>query len=250
MSDKAITSGKKLLSPTRLWCFLLAALAVSLSGPFGTFKMPLLERAAYWVPWLALVWLVTALVFEGVDRKIPDAGWRPLVRNVTSFVMTLPIAAVCAVALATLFFPKISFTADTVFREAQFLAPFVAGIIGLHHISQPARTPNPTLEPEPRLDWLPAKLGRELIQIQVIDHYLHIETKLGKHVTFGSLADASADLSKYPGLRVHRTHWVALDAIKSRSWRGSSMELKLTNGAKVPVGRAYRKTLLARLKAQ
>ncbi|MEO1790259.1 MAG: LytTR family DNA-binding domain-containing protein [Pseudomonadota bacterium] len=50
-------------------------------------------------------------------------------------------------------------------------------------------------------------------------------------------------------MRVHRSWWVARDAIDAYTYRGGAPVITLRTGREVPVGRAYRKRVRAALAA-
>jgi DNA-binding LytR/AlgR family response regulator len=62
---------------------------------------------------------------------------------------------------------------------------------------------------------IPAKLGTELLYIEVEDHYLRVHTPLGSDLLLFRLADAVAGLEPALGRQVHRSYWVARHAVAS-----------------------------------
>ena len=53
------------------------------------------------------------------------------------------------------------------------------------------------------------------------------------------LNDAIAELDGVEGMRVHRSWWVAMDAVTGTLRRGRGTALLLSNGTEVPVSRSY-----------
>ena len=53
-------------------------------------------------------------------------------------------------------------------------------------------------------------------------------------------------LANHPGLKVHRSWWVATDAVASLQRRGGRLNLLLTSGQRVPVSRNGQKLLKER----
>ncbi|MFP5340917.1 MAG: LytTR family DNA-binding domain-containing protein, partial [Gammaproteobacteria bacterium] len=96
-----------------------------------------------------------------------------------------------------------------------------------------ATTPPPLLERLPR-----AQRGR-LIHIEVSDHYVDVTTDRGKGLILMRLSDAIRETAPAAGLQVHRSHWVALDAVKRGTRVGGKPVLELENGTLVPVSRTY-----------
>ena len=78
-----------------------------------------------------------------------------------------------------------------------------------------------------------------LVCVSAQEHYISVTTTTGKELVRYSFNDAIRDLQKFDGLRTHRSHWVALEAIKELVRSGSSYQLKLVNGLSIPVSRTY-----------
>lgn len=69
-------------------------------------------------------------------------------------------------------------------------------------------------------------------------HYLQVMTDVGSTLILYNLSDAIAQLPASSGLSVHRSYWVALDAVEKFVRKGRQGELKLVNGKVVPVSRS------------
>ncbi|MDO9488723.1 MAG: LytTR family DNA-binding domain-containing protein [Sphingomonadaceae bacterium] len=102
----------------------------------------------------------------------------------------------------------------------------------------PATSPSPVAEPGGRFfARLPSHLGRELIAIEMEDHYLRVHTAAGNTLILLRLRDAIAELAGVDGLQVHRSWWVARRALEGSIADGRNVRLKLRNGIAVPVAR-------------
>ena len=94
------------------------------------------------------------------------------------------------------------------------------------------------------LDRLPLKLrGGELWAVEAEDHYLRLHTSKGQDLILMRLADAIAELKGIEGAQVHRSWWVARDAIAEAERGDGRATLTLKDGAQVPVSRTYAKLL-------
>jgi len=92
----------------------------------------------------------------------------------------------------------------------------------------------------PFLDRLPPKLkGARVLAVQAEDHYLRVHTSAGDDLILLRLADAERELESLDGLRVHRSWWVARDAVADVTRADGRMTLKLVNGVEAPVSRTY-----------
>jgi hypothetical protein len=93
----------------------------------------------------------------------------------------------------------------------------------------------------PALDPIYAKMRPEvrgpILAVQAEAHFIRVYTTRGQdliHHRFGEAVEALAALG---GERVHRSWWVAADAIDQRASSGGL--LRLVNGLEVPIGRTY-----------
>ena len=79
----------------------------------------------------------------------------------------------------------------------------------------------------------------QLIAVQAEDHYLRVHTEAGDELITARFADALAELAQAHGFRVHRSWWVAADAIEKVRWRRGGGEAILRGGLVAPVSRTY-----------
>lgn len=95
-------------------------------------------------------------------------------------------------------------------------------------------------ERTPRLlDRLPPEIKGNLVSLSVTDHYVHVTTRRGTHMLLMRLSDAIAETTPTPGFQVHRSHWVAQDAIQGVARTTRKSEVVLQSGARLPVSRTY-----------
>ncbi len=87
---------------------------------------------------------------------------------------------------------------------------------------------------------LPLKLrGGEVWAVEAEDHYLRLHTSKGQDLILMRLADAVAELEGIEGMQVHRSWWVARDAITDARRGDGRATLTLKDGSEVPVSRTY-----------
>lgn len=87
---------------------------------------------------------------------------------------------------------------------------------------------------------LPPALGTSLVFLRMEDHYVRVVTAAGQTLLLMRLSDAVTELGDYPGVRVHRSWWVALGEVRSIVRSGKKLELVMTEGTRVPVSASYR----------
>jgi hypothetical protein len=97
------------------------------------------------------------------------------------------------------------------------------------------------------LDRIPLKLrGGELWAVEAEDHYLRLHTSKGQDLILMRLADAIDELAGVEGAQVHRSWWVARDAIADARRGDGRAVLTLKDGSEVPVSRTYARHLRER----
>lgn len=108
----------------------------------------------------------------------------------------------------------------------------------------PAPAPTTTRATKPSRDVRPvflrnldARMGEELLSISTQDHYLDVVTRAGQERILKRMSDALVELDGYRGLHIHRSHWVALDAIEAIVKDGRKCHVRLVDGRMLPVSR-------------
>ena len=84
---------------------------------------------------------------------------------------------------------------------------------------------------------VPYHLGDDLVSLSAEDHYVRVVTELGNALIRYRFSDAMAEVRAVPGIQVHRSHWVAMHAIKQIHNSGKTYQLELVNGTRLPVSR-------------
>lgn len=98
----------------------------------------------------------------------------------------------------------------------------------------------PTATSPKFLERLPLKLrGAEVWAVEAEDHYLRLHTSKGQDLILLRLADAISELEGIEGMQVHRSWWVARDAIADARRADGRATLTLKDGSEVPVSRTY-----------
>ncbi|RAK67460.1 LytTR family DNA-binding domain-containing protein [Phenylobacterium kunshanense] len=90
------------------------------------------------------------------------------------------------------------------------------------------------------LERLPLKLrGAAVWAVEAEDHYLRLHTSKGQDLILLRLADAISELEGIEGMQVHRSWWVAREAIADARRADGRATLTLKDGSEVPVSRTY-----------
>ncbi|MFD1625938.1 LytTR family DNA-binding domain-containing protein [Azospirillum griseum] len=101
-------------------------------------------------------------------------------------------------------------------------------------------TPAPDPGTAPFLDRIPPRLGRNLLALEMEDHYVRVHTDQGSDLILLRLRDAIGELTGMEGMQVHRSHWVADRAVAGvERTADGRLTLVLTDSRRVPVSRRY-----------
>ena len=229
----------------RIGVLILGASALAtIASPFGTSSLDIGPRVLYWFgmislgsvqwlvitrtihrltrtdPWPALVGvIVSSTVFAGLMALEINLvrGWLP---GAPGHSGVAPFFVILGVMLAFCLF-------------GQLLARFVA-----------AGATAPSAEPSDGgeirfLERIPKRIAGDLMCLRTEDHYLRIHTTAGSDLILFRLKDALAELDGANGMQVHRSYWVARDAIEAPAGKGRKTVLILKNGLRVPVSESF-----------
>lgn len=201
---------------------------LGLIGPFGTYLNDggLPTRLLYWVAtslisWLAFGWLLRA--GAPYARRIG----RRAMTSVVVIVATLPLSFGIH-GFALLVWPRLPRIG---WLEFYGQALVVSAIYLVAYLLLPAA------RPVARASAVPPRLGREVLCLQMEDHYVRVHSRDGSRLVLNSLARAIAELRAVEGMQVHRSWWVARDAVEVLAEDGRNLRLRLTNGVEAPVAR-------------
>lgn len=81
------------------------------------------------------------------------------------------------------------------------------------------------------------RLGGEVLALQMEDHYVRVHRPGGSELVLMPLGRA-IDAMQRPGLRTHRSWWVARHAVAAVEGDARAMRLRLSNGLVAPVARS------------
>lgn len=216
-----------------------AGLLLGLMGPFGSYLNPgVAARVAYWMAALMVGSAVTGAVVPRALRWAARRGWPVAVGAVAGWMAAaLPLAAICRVLAMALWpavigaVPPAEWLVQTLVIGAPFVVLDVAG-------ARRAGAPAAMREPVGLFTRLPPAIGREVLALQMEDHYVRVHTALGSALVLMPLRDAMREVAGVPGVQTHRSWWVARAAVAEAAREGRKVTLRLTNGVVVPVARA------------
>lgn len=231
-------------------------------APFGMDTLVIERRVFFWV----LVCLIGYSIYKPtihlaqtkLKTQIPKYSLRVIVGTV---VASIP-ATFALLATNQLFFDAQVLTWNTfvqMFPKVLFIGAAVSAISILKNLAEDhkdaferSNQDNQILQAKLKSDpfeyinnQLPMAKRGELLSIETADHYLNVTTDRGSHLVLMRFKDALKHLEHAPGLQVHRSWWVAIDAIENVQKDNRKVSLQLKNQITVPVSKTY----LAELKA-
>ena len=217
------------------------ALVLGFLGPFGSFNIPLFERLIYWFVLFNLGYIIYFYSYKLSDRIFNNKNPHIVLTYVfPSLVATLPISFL--VLTASSFFthhsPYSLKYLLLILPNVFILGVIIDAIMKLIHKDQ--KTDHTIQVPgQDFINRLPNNLGENLICISMEDHYLLAYTDLGNHMMLMRMKDAIIELKEYPGMQVHRSYWVASNAVSHSKKELRKNILVMSNGMEIPVSRKH-----------
>jgi len=225
----------------RLAIVAVATAALALAGGFGSWREPLAERLAFWTIGPA-IGMALGLAVVGRLRRAPLFARRPAAAAfLAAGLMAGPFALGASLTLAVLHRRPLAWgELGVTFPQVLFVSLFLAAAARL----APQIAP-PTGAPPNRFlrALLPHSLrAAAIVALEAQDHYVRVHTEGGAALVRCRLEQAAA-CAETEGNRVHRSWWVARDAVATIARGDGRALLTLANGLRVPVSRRYAKEL-------
>ena len=239
---------------------------MGLLGPFGSFALSGPERILYWVIWIVAGYMLlrpTGVVAHWLcDRTgLPRLAGTGLAILIAAF----PLAALVSMMVQQIGFFAVlrwsgfwsiygyiwiiallvSALTNAVFRygpleQAQDI--LVDGPVvevpetEIHAAPAPAPALSPAIETPPNPLGLPLGFGT-ITALKGEDHYVRVYGAHKSHLALMRLRDAVAMMAAGSGFQVHRSWWVAKDAVVAATREGRGAILTLRDGTNIPVSR-------------
>lgn len=209
-----------------------------IAGPFGSIDLPLSVSAVYWpiVNGLALVMSIGAMGF--VDGLSGMQMQRPIVRGILgSALFAVPFGVLLQIGTSVLLSTNGIIPLHILIPSVFLIAILINLLVGVFTGPAASTVPAAPLNPNRLMERLKPEMRGRLIRLGVQDHYVEVHTDKGMSLILMRLTDAIAEASDVPGERVHRSHWVARDAINDVIRREGRVFVRMSDGAEVPVSR-------------
>ena len=229
--------------------FLALGLLMAALGPYDTYQLPTDIRFAYWSICMVGGGLIGIVIDGALEGRIPDLRLRI---GASVAAMTLPVTLLVfttglAFGLQEAGWPSFLLLLWQVFvialpvmgvRALLRKKPkaVVQTVVETRTIVEPP-LPDAAIAFRRRLS--ARRRAARLFAVEAHDHYLRVHTSEGTELLTMRFADAMAELAGVHGLQVHRSWWVAADAIEAVNWRRGGGEARLAGDVAAPVSRTY-----------
>jgi hypothetical protein len=249
---------------------MLFAAILAFLAPFGTYRFDLMGRVGYWTVQMA-AWLVLSVCAEWLVSRISRFRSQSSLRRriIETGIATFPMIIVVGVAnnmmngwlpypdeVLELFVSialiggGFTYVADRLVgglagnRAVTALAPSNAlDDVGRHADEGSGHDHEPSGEDLPSdtalIERLPAHVRADIICLQVEDHYVRVHSRLSSAMVLMRFSDALRGVDHIAGSQVHRSWWVAANAVEGLRRSGRTAQITLCNGLAVPVSAPY-----------
>jgi LytTr DNA-binding domain len=239
---RALAIGKMFAVPAAAAAFL------TLTDAFGLDMLPLGERFLYWLVLLGAGQTGSLAIRASLDRLPLPRMQLVLAGLLRTVLLALPLTLLVWLATAL----ALSLPLRAVRLPPLYLSVLVvvAAMVAINLLLQ--RRPHEThaeeasgkTGPAPILGRLPPKLrGAALYAIEAEDHYIRLHTSAGSDLVLLRFSDALLELQGIEGAQVHRSWWVARDAVASSRREDGKLLLVLRDGTEAPVSRTFTRAL-------
>ena len=228
---------------------LLATILLTVSGPFGTFeRFNVGQRLAYWAIMVVVSYLTgqgaTAFFIELLRERIAQKWPRVLLAGVLA-ALPVTLVVILVEAIASQHFDLTLAVTLWLYVTIVTLVLVVALVV-IRELMADAGARSAAVEtsdarsaPPPILTRVPLPQRGALLALVVEDHYVDVVTDKGTTLVLMRLADAIREAGGVPGLQIHRSHWVATEAVVKAHRSDGKLLLELRNGMRLPVSRSY-----------
>ena len=241
-----------------LFALLLGAI-FGVVGPLGTYNvMPFGQRIAFWILVKTCAWLAiegtSYIVLKSLGRLIKSTIWLYLIIIVASLPMVWFLVS----------FAQFRIYATPISRPDLLLVSQIALIITIcitvsvnFGFVLIAMKTSYTQKPNDRIhqDIHPPifkRLNPELknakwLALIAQEHYVLVESDKGNQLILLGIGQAIKECTPMSGLRIHRSYWIALSAIKGSRKEKSKLFIILKNNRELSVSRRRKQSILQTL---
>ena len=227
---------------------------LGVTGASGTGPLPLVKRLAFWLIVMVAGTAVAQTTNAWLDRRLRLRLWQEII--VMTLVITLPITVIVWLVAALIggdtpnlkvlpfYIPPVLLVSlcMSVLHATVNRVPLQSHVHPVAPVEAPveaATTPGEALRA--RLDFKYRQAA--IFALSAEDHYLRVHTSAGETLILMRLYDAIRELDGIEGSQIHRSWWVAKDAVADVARGDGKVDLVLKSGLRAPVSRRYQKAL-------
>lgn len=213
---------------------ILVVAITSLSGPLGTYEH--IPSPLRWAVWFGLT-AIAAVMYHSIDAVV-----EPFVRRANR----LAHACVIATGMAAVYAPIALYLFERLNMSYGVPAPslimILVAFLATFTFDMFRELPEAAQNVEGHkilVDWtkLGVSRGGDLLAISADDHYVRVQTRIGEQRVLLRFGDALDMVALVEGMRVHRSHWVALSAIAGLEVTEGRHFIVLENGSRIPISK-------------
>jgi hypothetical protein len=233
-------------APLDLALFAFFAFVMAELGPYRTLDAPQPLRTIYWLLAVFGAGLAGIIAERVIARRVGGFWLRIAVASVViTPPVTLYVYALNAVMLGLprrwWLIPQLAWQVLVVMLLLMALRALLwRRVVETRTIVMP---PLPEAERDFRIRLSAKRRAARLIAIEAEDHYVRVHTDRGSELVTMRFSDALREMAQAYGYRVHRSWWVAAEAIEGVRWTRAGGEVRLADGVVAPVSRSYAATL-------
>lgn len=225
-----------------LLLFAFVGLVMAELGPYRTLDAPYVMRTAYWLLAVFGSGLAGIAIERSIARHVRGFWLRILI---ASLAITPPVTLYVYVLNAVMLdlprrwwlLPQLAWQVLVVMLLLMTLRGLLwRRVVETRTVVAP---PLPEAEREFRLRLSAKRRTARLIAIEAEDHYVRVHTDTGSELLQMRFSDALHELERAYGYRLHRSWWVAAEAIEAVRWTRGSGEARLPGGLVAPISRTY-----------
>lgn len=248
-----------------------AGLILAMLGPFQTMEIAFFSKIGFWMVLSALWFALVTFVEPWLDTLPSARGLAPGYRLALTVCLTaMPMLMVVVPAANALgkeqiellclprIYPKILLIGSALSFLSFALLGEESGRLWARlwgpSLPDADESCAPPCELRPAVSFDPPRPLRSKLAIgsvsavqclEMEDHYVRVHEARTSTLILMRLTDAIEALGEDAGLRVHRSWWVARNAVTGMERHGRNLRVRLANGLVVPVSQSYRRAVIA-----
>lgn len=231
----------------RLAWLLALGTFLAILGPYGTGRVGWPEVWVYWVGLIimgAVVGWTTGPLAQRLFPALPEWAYYVIAAFCISVPVTAAVFAINVMMAEQVHWRALPITWFFVLVVSGFVVIIAWIARHIENLRQAARETASHIAParpsEALLGKLPHPLRRaRLISMSAEDHYLRVRTDSGEALILMRLSDGIAACEALDGAQVHRSWWVAREAVRDVKKGDGRATLILEDGSEAPVSRSF-----------